>query len=179
MNKITLQDKTFKPYIPHAEIQAYVQSVAAAIFEDYKEETPLFIGVLNGVFMFFSDLLKAYPGPCEVAFLQVQSYSGTKSSGQVRSKMKLNKEIKNRHVILVEDIVDTGTTLASLYEEFHKPSRVKSLKIASLFLKPEVYAQPYTIDYVGKEIPNKFILGYGLDYNNLGRNLKDLYQLAD
>lgn len=179
MNKITIQDKTFKPYISHDEIQEYVQSVARTIFEDYKKETPLFIGVLNGVFMFFSDLLKAYPGPCEVAFIQVQSYCGTKSSGQVQSKMKLNKEVKNRHIILVEDIVDTGTTLASLCEYFKSHSPVKSFKITSLFLKPEVYTHSYKIDYVGKEIPNKFILGYGLDYNNLGRNFKDLYQLID
>ncbi len=176
---ITVQDKIFTPYIAHQKILTYVGKVAQSIYRDYKNETPVFIGVLNGVFMFYADLMKAYPGACEVAFLQMKSYEGTLSSGKVETKMELTKDIRNRHIIIVEDIVDTGNTLMALYDYFKTTQTPDSLRIASLFLKPEAYHKAHTIDYVGKEIPDKFILGYGLDYNEQGRNLKDLYQLQE
>lgn len=177
MATIKVHDKEFVPYLKDEEIQKLVKEIALKIYEDYKDETPIFVGVLNGVFMFFSDLLKYYPGNCEVAFLQMSSYSGTSSTGIVYQKMDLTKDVKNRAIILVEDIVDTGNTIVSLHDYFQKTQSPKSIKVASFLIKPEVYAKDYTIDYVAKEIPNRFVLGYGMDYDELGRNLKDLYQL--
>ena len=179
MESITIHDKNFVPYLKHDEIQEIIKKLALKVYEDYKDETPIFVGVLNGVIMFFSDLLKHYPGKCEIAFIQMSSYAGTQSTGIVYQKMELTKDLKDRHVILMEDIVDTGNTVESLFEYFTKTQNPKSVKIASLFLKPEIYKKDFKIDYVGKEIPNKFVLGYGLDYDELGRNLKDLYQLED
>ena len=179
MESIQIHDKTFIPYLRDAEIQEIVKATAQKIYEDYKEETPIFVGVLNGVIMFFSDLLKHYPGKCEIAFIQMSSYAGTQSTGIVYQKMELTKDIKDRHIILVEDIVDTGNTVESLFKYFTETQRPKSVKLASFLLKPDVYKKDFKLDYIGKEIPNKFVLGYGLDYDELGRNLKDLYQLEE
>jgi hypoxanthine phosphoribosyltransferase len=179
MKSIKVHDKTFVPYLSHEEILETVEQLAQKVYNDYKDEVPVFIGVLNGVIIFFSDFMKAYPGECEIGFIQMSSYVGTQSTGIVYNKMELTKDLKDRHVILMEDIVDTGNTVESLFEYFTKTQNPKSVKIASLFLKPEIYKKDFKIDYVGKEIPNKFVLGYGLDYDELGRNLKDLYQLED
>lgn len=179
MESITIHDKNFVPYLKHYEIQEIIKKLALKVYEDYKDETPIFVGVLNGVIMFFSDFLKYYPGKCEIAFLQVSSYSGTQSTGIVYKKMDLTKDVVDRHIILMEDIVDTGNTLENLFEYFKNTQRPKSLKVASLLLKPDVFQKDFTIDYVAKEIPNKFVLGYGLDYDELGRNLPDLYQLEE
>ena len=179
MESITIHDKNFVPYLKHDEIQEIIKKLALKVYEDYKDETPIFVGVLNGVIMFFSDFLKYYPGKCEIAFLQVSSYSGTHSTGIVYKKMDLTKDVVDRHIILMEDIVDTGNTLENLFEYFKNTQRPKSLKVASLLLKPDVFQKDFTIDYVAKEIPNKFVLGYGLDYDELGRNLPDLYQLEE
>ena len=179
MESIQIHDKTFVPYLKDAEIQEIVKATALKIYEDYKDEVPVFVGVLNGVIMFFSDFLKYYPGKCEIAFLQVSSYTGTQSTGIVYKKMDLTKDVEGRHIILMEDIVDTGNTLESLFEYFKNTQRPKSLKVASLLMKPEVFKNRFPIDYVAKEIPNKFVLGYGLDYDELGRNLPDLYQLEE
>ncbi|MBS1548796.1 MAG: hypoxanthine phosphoribosyltransferase [Bacteroidetes bacterium] len=179
MESIKIHDKYFVPYLKNDEIQAIIKDLALKVYEDYKDETPVFIGVLNGVIMFFADFLRHYPGKCEVAFIQMSSYSGTQSTGIVYKKMELTKEVEGRHIILMEDIVDTGNTLESLYHYFENTQRPKSLKIASLLLKPEVYKKDFKIHYVAKEIPNKFVLGYGLDYDELGRNLPDLYQLEE
>lgn len=179
MSSIQIHDKEFVPYLSHDEIQEIVKNLAEKIHEDYKDETPVFIGVLNGVFMFFGDFMKYYPGKCEVAFLQVSSYAGTTSTGIVYKKMELTKDVEGRHIVLMEDIVDTGNTIESLFDYFKNTQRPKSLKVASLLLKPDVFKKDFTIDYVAKEIPNKFVLGYGLDYDELGRNLPDLYQLAE
>lgn len=180
MDIIKIHDKEFVPYLKNEEIQEVVKKLALKVYEDYKNETPVFVGVLNGVFMFFADFLKYYQGNCEVAFLQVSSYhGGLQSTGVVYKKMDLTKDVGGRHIVLMEDIVDTGNTLESLFEYFKNTQRPKSLKVASAFLKPEVFNKNFTIDYVAKEIPNKFVLGYGLDYDELGRNLPDLYQLAE
>ncbi|WP_417430644.1 hypoxanthine phosphoribosyltransferase [Halpernia sp.] len=179
MDRIKIHDKNFVTYLKDEEIQSIVKETALKIHQDYKDETPVFIGVLNGVIMFFSDLLKHYPGKCEIAFIQMSSYVGTQSTGIVYQKMDLTKDIKDRHIIILEDIVDTGNTVESLFQYFKETQRPKSIKIASFLLKPDVYDKDFKIDYVGKEIPNKFVLGYGLDYDELGRNLKDLYQLED
>ena len=179
MESVKIHDKTFVPYLKHNELQEVIKELALKVYEDYKDEVPVFVGVLNGVIMFFSDFLKYYPGKCEIAFLQVSSYTGTQSTGIVYKKMDLTKEVEGRHIILMEDIVDTGNTLESLFEYFKNTQRPKSLKVASLLMKPEVFKNRFPIDYVAKEIPNKFVLGYGLDYDELGRNLPDLYQLEE
>lgn len=179
MESIHVHDKTFVPYLKDAEIQEIVKTTALKIYEDYKDETPIFIGVLNGVIMFFSDLLKHYPGKCEIAFIQMSSYAGTQSTGIVYQKMELTKDVKDRHIILVEDIVDTGNTVESLFQYFTETQRPKSVRLASFLLKPEVYKKNFKLDYIGKEIPNKFVLGYGLDYDEIGRNYRDLYQLEE
>ncbi|MGC4129454.1 MAG: hypoxanthine phosphoribosyltransferase [Bergeyella sp.] len=180
MERITIHDKNFVPYLKNAEIQEIIKDLALKVYEDYKDETPVFIGVLNGVIMFYADFLKHYPGNCEVAFIQMSSYlGGLQSTGIVYKKMDLTKDVEGRHIILMEDIVDTGNTVESLFEYFKNTQRPKSLKVATLLLKPEVYQKEFKIDYVAKEIPNKFVLGYGLDYDELGRNLPDLYQLEE
>src|SRR5574343_748923 len=179
MSSIRVHDKNFVPYLKHEELQEIIKDLALKVYEDYKDETPIFVGVLNGVIMFISDFLKYYPGQCEIAFLQVSSYAGTNSTGIVYKKMDLTKDVEGRHIVLMEDIVDTGNTLESLFEYFKNTQRPKSLKVASLLMKPEVFKNRFPIDYVAKEIPNKFVLGYGLDYDELGRNLPDLYQLEE
>ena len=179
MDRIKIHDKTFVPYLKHDELQEVIKELAQKVYEDYKDEVPVFVGVLNGVIMFFSDFLKYYPGQCEIAFLQVSSYTGTQSTGIVYKKMDLTKDVEGRHIILMEDTVDTGNTLESLFEYFKNTQRPKSLKVASLLMKPDVFKNRFPIDYVAKEIPNKFVLGYGLDYDELGRNLPDLYQLEE
>ena len=179
MESVKIHDKTFVPYLKHNELQEVIKELALKVYEDYKDEVPVFVGVLNGVIMFFSDFLKYYPGKCEIAFLQVSSYTGTQSTGIVYKKMDLTKDVEGRHIILMEDNEDTGNTLESLFEYFKNTQRPKSLKVASLLMKPEVFKNRFPIDYVAKEIPNKFVLGYGLDYDELGRNLPDLYQLEE
>lgn len=174
---IKLHDKHFRPFLSEAELKQAVQKIADAIAADYKDETPIFIGVLNGSFMFVADLLKAYEHPCEVTFVKLSSYSGLTSTGIVETLLEVPSEsIKGRSVIILEDIIDTGRTLKELVHLFSK-TNVREFKIATLFHKPSVYNGEYNIDYVGMEIPDKFIVGYGLDYNELGRNLKEVYQL--
>lgn len=175
---IHLHDKRFVPFIASGEIEFAIAEMARRITDDYAEETPVFLGVLNGAFMTVSDLVKQYRGTCEVQFVKVASYEGTQSTGEVQQLIGLNADISGRSVILVEDIVDTGNTIVAL-KAMLKQYQPKSIRIATLFLKPEVYAKDVKLDYVGIRIPNKFIVGYGLDYDGLGRNLPDVYQLAE
>jgi len=150
--------------------------MAQQVAADYKDEIPIFVGVLNGSFMFVADFLKEYPYPCEVSFVKLSSYQGLTSTGIVETLLDVSGDMKGRSVIILEDIIDTGRTLQKLVHLFSK-ANVKEFKIASLFYKPDVYNGEYAIDYVGIEIPTKFIVGYGLDYNELGRNLREVYQL--
>ncbi len=173
---IKLHDKYFKPFLSQTEIQSAVEDLAKKISADHKDETPIFIGVLNGSFMFVADFLKAYEHPCEVSFVKLSSYQGLTSTGIVETLLDPPENIKGRTVIILEDIIDTGRTLKELVHLFSN-TNVKEFKIATLFYKSEIYNGEYSIDYVGIEIPNKFIVGYGLDYNELGRNLKEVYQL--
>jgi len=173
---ITLHNKTFVPFISENEINQAVKKLAIEISADYKNETPLFLGVLNGAFMYLGELLKNYNGNCEVSFVKLASYEGTSTSGTMKNLIGLNESIENKHVIVVEDIVDTGHTLEYLMEYLIK-MKPKSIKTTSLFFKPEAYKKNIKIDYTGIEIPNKFIVGYGLDYDGLGRNLPEVYQL--
>ncbi|WP_082433469.1 adenylate kinase [Flagellimonas eckloniae] len=173
---IKLHDKTFKPYLREEQILAAVEKMAAEIAKDYKDKTPIFVGVLNGAFMFVSDFLKVYPYPCEVSFVRLSSYHGLTSTGIVETLLDVPENIDGRSVVILEDVIDTGRTLKQLVHLFSQ-TNVKEFKIASLFYKSEAYSGEYAIDYVGLEIPNDFIVGYGLDYKELGRNLREVYQL--
>jgi adenylate kinase len=173
---IQLHDKFFKPFISEKEIQQAVKRVADTIAADYRDTTPIFVGVLNGSFMFVSDFLKAYEYPCEVSFVKLSSYQGLTSTGIVETLLDLPENIEGRDVIILEDIIDTGRTLQELVHLFSN-TNVKEFKIASLFYKSEVYNGEYAIDYFGLEIPDRFIVGYGLDYKELGRNFREVYQL--
>ncbi len=178
MGKITIKDKTFKPYISAEELQTSISKVANEINMHYSGKSPIFIGVLNGSFMFMSDLLKEINLQCTVSFVKLASYEGTTTTGKVNELIGLNEDIEGQDIILVEDIVDTGNTLVKLYEILQN-KKVNSIKIASLLFKPEAYHKPYPIDYIGKEIPNAFVLGYGLDYDGYGRNLSSIYVLDE
>jgi len=174
---ITLHDKTFEPFISAEEIDFAIANMAKQMDDDFFDETPLFVGILNGSFMVMSDLMKHYKGMCEVSFMKMASYEGTQSTNDVKQLIGINENLEGRTVVIVEDIVDTGNTVEELKAIF-KSKGVKHLKIATLFFKPEAYKKDIKIDYVGIRIPNKFIVGYGLDYDGLGRNLADVYQLA-
>jgi hypoxanthine phosphoribosyltransferase len=175
---IHLHDKTFVPFISSEEIDFALSNMAKKMADDFFEETPIFIGVLNGSFMVLSDLMKYYRGMCEVSFTKMASYEGTQSTNQVKQLLGLDVEVTGRTVVIVEDIVDTGQTVEALKAIF-KEKNAKHVKFATLFFKPEAYTKDIKIDYVGIRIPNKFIVGYGLDYDGLGRNLPDVYQLAE
>ena len=173
---IKLHDTYFEPFLSEKQIQEAVLQLAETIAADYKDEVPIFVGVLNGSFMFVSDFLKAYPYPCEVSFVKLSSYQGLTSTGIVETLLDVSEDIDGRSVVILEDIIDTGRTLQELVHLFAK-TNVKEFRIASLFYKKEIYNGEYKIDYVGLEIPNRYIVGYGLDYKELGRNLTAVYQL--
>jgi hypoxanthine phosphoribosyltransferase len=173
---IQLHDKQFIPFISAEEIDFAIASMASQVEADFADEIPIFIGVLNGSFMVVSDFMKHYKKPCEVSFIKLASYHGTSSTNQVKQLIGLNQDLTGRTVIVIEDIVDTGNTVAELKVLFKKQN-VKHFKIATLFFKPEAYKKDLKIDYIGIRIPNKFIVGYGLDYDGLGRNLSEVYQL--
>jgi len=177
MKKVTLHDKTFALSIPHTTIQQAIEKIAAQINKDMNGETPVFVGLLNGAFMFAADLLKLIETPCEISFIKYSSYVGTQSAGAVSELIGLNTDLKNRTVIILEDIIDTGLTIDKLLKDL-QPKELKQVKIATLLFKPEAFKGDYNIDYVGLSIPNDFIVGYGLDYDELGRNLKDIYTLV-
>jgi hypoxanthine phosphoribosyltransferase len=174
--RVTLKDKTFVPYITSDKILESVHLMAQKINEDLKNDMPLFLVVLNGSFMFAADLLKEVVIPCEICFIKLASYHGTSSTGTVSELIGLTDEIKGRTVVIVEDIVDTGITLEKLIGVLQKRD-VKQIKVASFLFKPESYTKNIAVDYVGMEIPNDFVVGYGLDYDGLGRNMKDVYVL--
>lgn len=175
-NTIKIHDKQFRKYISSPEIQKAIAGIAMKINKEYKGKNPLFLSVLNGSFMFSSDLLKMIKPECEVSFIKVSSYNGMKSFGKIKKLVGLQESVKGRHVVILEDIVDTGTTLSSVLVDLKKKAP-KSLKVATLFFKPTAFLGSKEPDYVGLEIPNYFIVGYGLDFNGLGRNLKDIYIL--
>ena len=177
MPQIKVHDKSFETYLSEQDIQQKIKEMAAAINRDYAGKRPLFIAILNGAFMFAADLFKYLTIPAEISFIKLASYKGMKSSGSVITAIGLDEDLYGRDVIIVEDIVDTGRTLFRFLPslEHQHPS---SLKIAALLHKPEATEHPLTLDYVGFSIPNKFVVGYGLDYDGLGRNLKEIYQLV-
>ncbi|WP_298495200.1 adenylate kinase [uncultured Algibacter sp.] len=175
---IKLHDKYFKPFVSAKEIDNVLERLVNEIAKDVGDEIPVFIGILNGSFMLTSDFVKKYPKPCEVTFIKLASYEGLKSTEDIQRLIGITQDLTDRTVIILEDIIDTGNTLKEVHRIF-KNEKVKSLKIATLFYKPEAYKKDFKLHYVGIEIPDKFIVGYGLDYDGLGRNLPEVYQIKE
>ena len=173
---VTIKDKTFEKFISYEDILAKISTLAGEINLDYKGQKPLFISVLNGSFMFAADLLKQIGIDCEISFVKVASYDKMESTGNVKQLIGLNENIFNRDVIIIEDIIDTGRTILKILEEFQSLG-AKSVEVVTLFQKPRSEMIRGELKYVGFELPEAFVLGYGLDYDGLGRNLKDLYKL--
>jgi adenylate kinase len=178
MNIIKLHDLYFKPYIQKDEISAIVKFLARQVKADLpKDEIPIFVGILNGCFLFAADFIREFNGNCEVSFVKLASYNGTSSSDNVKQLVGINEDLTGRTVIILEDIIDTGNTLQEIYNIF-SDKNLKQLKVATLFFKPDVFRKELPIDYIGKSVEDKFIVGYGLDYDGLGRNYPAIYQLS-
>ncbi len=178
MSLIKVHDKEFVPFISEATIQNKIKDLAQQISADYKDKRPLFIAILNGSFIFASDLFKQLEIEAEICFIKLASYKGTKSTGHVVTAIGLDTDIKGRHVVILEDIIDTGKTLHDFLPQLEN-QQPASLKIAVLLHKPEATKYQFPIDYTCFSIPNKFVVGYGLDYDGLGRNIREIYQLHD
>ena len=176
MQTIKIYDKEFIPYITDAEIQDKIKLLAQQLKTDYADKKPLFLSVLNGSFLFTADLFKHLTIEAEVCFVKLASYKGVSSTGNVITAIGLDTNLSGRHVIILEDIIDTGKTLHHFLPQL-KTQQLASLKIAVLLNKKEALAYPVQVDYACFDIPNKFVVGYGLDYDGLGRNSKDIYQL--
>jgi hypoxanthine phosphoribosyltransferase len=177
-NVVQVKDKKFKPFISEETIQKEVARIADQMNRELAQRDPIFLGILNGAFMFASDLYKQLKFPCQISFLKLASYSGTKSSGTVKQLIGINLDLKNRCVVVLEDIVDTGVTLETIIRQLSgfEPSEIR---VATFLHKPDATLRDVSLDYVGLEIPNDFIVGYGLDYDGYGRNFKEIYQLVD
>ena len=176
--RIKLHDKSFRVLIPAEEIDKAVARVAERLDERYNGKTPIFLGVLNGSFLFLSDLIRKVSFDNELAFVKISSYEGTDSTGCVKQQLGVDIDIEGRDIIIVEDIVETGHSMAYLLD-YLKPMNPASISICTLFFKPEKFLYEYKIDYTALSIGNEFIVGYGLDYNQLGRNLKDIYVIDE
>ncbi|WP_031529584.1 hypoxanthine phosphoribosyltransferase [Dyadobacter crusticola] len=174
---INIHDKTFVPFIPNATIEGRISELAALITKDYEDHCPVFLVVLNGAFLFASELVKRVGLSCEITFIRFSSYSKTESTGEVKEIMGLDQNLRDRDVIIIEDIVDTGLTMSELIKKVHALSP-KSVEVATLLHKPEALKTPVSMRYTGFEIENKFVVGYGLDYDGIGRNLDSIYVLA-
>ncbi|MEY3245800.1 MAG: hypoxanthine phosphoribosyltransferase [Bacteroidota bacterium] len=177
MNKQIL-DKSFKPYLTSSEIGIAIQKIADQINLDYQDKNPLFIAILNGSFIFASDLFKKIDIPAEISFIKLASYQGTKSTGNVITAIGLETDLFDRHVVVLEDIIDTGKTLSAFLPQLQH-QQPKSLKVCTLLHKKEATKYQITIDYLGFEIPDLFVVGYGLDYNGYGRNLDQIMQINE
>jgi len=173
---VTIHDKKFKKFVSSAKIQKAIAKIAVGINKDFKNEKPIFLSVLNGSFLFTADLLKKIKIECEVSFTKISSYSGTQSTGNVNTLIGINENLKSRTVIILEDIVDSGNTLEKIISELQKHNPEKVIVVALLF-KPDAYKKKVKLDYIGINMPNDFLVGYGLDYDGLGRNLSDIYIL--
>jgi len=177
MATITVLDKVFEPYISYEKIDAAIKKMVIDLERDLADTNPLFLVILNGAFMFAGDLFKKLHFPAEISFIKFVSYSGTQTTGHVRQLFGLDESIEGRTVVLVEDIVDTGISMEKVLE-YLSDKKIKELRIATLLFKPNSYRKHFKIDYIGLEIPNDFIIGYGLDYNGQARNLKDIYKIV-
>lgn len=175
---IQINDKSFDVFIQESEIAAKILEISSTINTEYKDKELVFIAILNGAFMFASDLMKNITIPCEISFVKVSSYEGMSTSGRVDELIGLNTNIENKHVIILEDIVDTGITIDKIRTllTIENPA---SLKVCTLLYKPSAFAGKYAPELVGFSIPNKFVVGYGLDYDEKGRNLKEIYQIKE
>ena len=176
MELIKINDKTFEPYVSAEELNQIAERMASEVYQDLQESRPIFIAVLNGSFMFAAYILRHYKGECEISFVKMASYQGTQSTGKIHQLIGLSTPVEGRDVVILEDIIDTGNTLEEIYRLFEN-QKVKSFRIATLFFKPDAYKKDLKIDYVGKPIPNRFIVGYGLDFDEIARNLPQGYQL--
>jgi hypoxanthine phosphoribosyltransferase len=178
MKEVKVRDKVFSLFITAEEIDKAVEKVAEMINKDMQGKDPLFLCVLNGAFIFASDLLKKVTVDCEISFVKLSSYVGTKTTNTVRELIGLDQVLANRTVVIVEDIIDTGITMAYTLEKLRKLG-ASDVRIATLLYKPEAFQKDYPIDYVGMVIPNDFIVGYGLDYDGHGRNYPDIYKIIE
>ena len=174
----SIHDKQFQSYISAAEIQSVVERLAQDLEKDYHGKNVIFLSILNGSFMFTADLMKCIESNVEISFVKVSSYQGTSTTGRVDELIGLNADLKHKSVVILEDIVDTGITIDKVLTLL-RTQDVESIEICTLLFKPEAYLGKNRPKYIGLEIPNKFVVGYGLDYNELGRNLKEIYQLID
>ena len=180
MEKVTLKDKTFKLFIPYSKIEEAIDKVAAQINNDFEgcEDVPVLLCVLNGSIIFMGELMKRLRFNCNIVSIKLKSYEGTSTTGRVKQAMGLTADITGKRVIVVEDIVDSGNTIVTLKEILAEKGATES-KICTMLFKPEAYTKDITLDYVAMEIPNDFIVGFGLDYDELGRNFKDIYVLDE
>lgn len=178
MNTIQILDKTFAPFIGHEKIQEAVMKIGLQMQADFKDTAPLFLCVLNGSFIFAADLFKVYEGPAEISFIKLSSYKGTATTEEVKTVIGLTEDIRGRDLVVLEDIIDSGITVTHLVNDLQK-YKPRTIKIATLLLKPAALRTDVRPDYVGMEIPNDFIVGYGLDYDGFGRNLKDIYKIVE
>lgn len=178
MSTVKIKDKTFKTSISEAEIKQHIKEVGARINKDMEGKNPLFLSILNGAFMFTADLLREITIPCEISFVKLASYMGVISTGQVKEVIGLNVDITGRTIVIVEDIVDTGHTMRQMLDTL-SVRNPKEIHIATLFVKPDKLKEKIDIDYPCFSIPNDFIVGYGLDYDQQGRNLPEIYTLAE
>ena len=170
-----IKDLSFQKFITKSRVKQKVTSLAERINEDYADKSPIFLPILNGSFMFASDLIKQIAHSCKISFVKVSSYAGTASSGQLKTLIGLEESLFNQHIIIIEDIVDTGLTLQRIVEEL-KGLGAKSVEVVALLRKQPARDKMIEVKYVGFEIDNEFVVGYGLDYDGLGRNLVDIYQ---
>ena len=178
MSTIKINDKTFQTSIPEAVIKQRVKELAQTISKDMDGKNPLLIGVLNGAFIFAADLIREMTIPCEISFVKLASYQGTTSTGKVQEVLGINENLSGRHIIIVEDIVDTGRTMKQMVESLGTRNPA-SISICTLFVKPDKLEEPLDIAYAAFSIPNDFILGYGLDYDQAARGLKEIYTLVE
>ena len=177
MSIVKIKDKTFETSISEADIKTRIKEVAARINKDMADKNPLFLGVLNGAFIFAADLMREVTIPCEISFVKLASYQGITSTGKVHEVLGINEDLTGRHIIVVEDIVDTGRTMKQMIESLGTRNPA-SVSICSLFVKPDKLEEPLDIEYAAFSIPNDFIVGYGLDYDQAGRGLKEIYSLV-
>jgi hypoxanthine phosphoribosyltransferase len=178
MKKVRVKDKDFEVFIPTEKIDEAVSMIARRINSEFREQKPVFLVILNGAFMFAADLFKKLDMPCEISFVKLASYSGTSTSSNVKELIGLNSSLKGRQVVIVEDIIDTGITMDHLIGKLVELG-VEDIHIAALFFKPQAFRRDFRIDYIGMEIPNDFIVGYGLDYDGYGRNYAEIYKIIE
>jgi hypoxanthine phosphoribosyltransferase len=173
-----IHDREFELFIPNSRIKAVIAAMAEGLNRDLEGRDVIFMGILNGAFMFAAELIRYIPPNCQITFLKLASYAGTSSSGTVKRLIGINEDIHNKSVVILEDIVDTGITLESIIKQL-KGYEPREVRVATLLHKPDAYLKDIKLDYVGLEIPNDFVVGFGLDYEGFGRNLPDIYRLLE